>query len=276
MIHPATRLRELETRARRRFGQNFLVAPDSAERIVTLARVRAGDRVLEIGPGLGTLTEALRDAGAQLVCVELDRDLAAGLRELWPDLTLVEGDAMRVPLAQHLPGGGWKAVANLPYNVGTPILMRLLGMPGTFSSLTLMFQREVGDRLAAAPGDSEFGALSVQVQVRAEVSRLLTLPPGAFHPPPKIWSSVLGFRLFAEPDFGGVPAATFDRVVRLGFQHRRKTLANSLSAGLPRDVVATVCAEAGVDPQLRAQVLGVPEWRRLAAAVHRITASEPV
>lgn len=267
MMHPSIRLKELETRARRRFGQNFLVATDVADRIVGLARIKPGDRVLEIGPGLGTLTERLRDTGAELIAVELDRDLAAALRESAPDLNLVEADALRVRFEEICPGAGWKVVANLPYNVATPILMRLLDHPATFASLVLMFQREVGDRLVAEPGDSEAGALSIQVQARAEPRRLLSLPPGAFYPAPKVHSSVLGFRLFPSPDFGGVPAAAFDRVVRLGFRHRRKTLANSLGSALPRESVLRICAAAAVNPGARAQTLALSDWRRLAAAV---------
>lgn len=266
-MHPATRLKELEQRARRRFGQNFLVHPETSERIVELAGVKPGDRVLEIGPGLGVLTQALIAAGAQVTCIELDRDLAAGVRELFPFVKLVEGDALRVPLDEACPGEGWKVVANLPYNVGTPILMRLLGEPLRFPEMALMFQREVGDRLLAAADEDAVGALSVQVQARAEVRRLLTLPPGAFHPAPKIWSVVLGFRQIPEPDFGGVSAGVFDRVVRAGYAQRRKTLLNSLSTAFPKDVALAALTETGVDPRRRAETLTLPEWRTLAAAL---------
>lgn len=268
-MHPSVRLKELEQRARKRFGQNFLTQPEMAARIVQAAGVRPGDKVLEIGPGLGVLTEQLRNAGAELVCVELDRDLAAALREWWPDLRLVEGDALKVDLAEVCPGSGWKVVANLPYNVGTHILMRLLSQPERFSTLTLMFQREVGDRLQAGPDDDAVGALSIQVQARAEVSRLVSLPPGAFHPPPKVHSVVLGFRLLPSPDFGGVPPATFDRVVRLGYAQRRKTLYNALGAGIGKERAGAALAEAGIDPRRRAETLSLDDWRRLALAVTR-------
>lgn len=275
MIHPAARLRALEQRARRRFGQNFLVSVDSVDRIVRAAEVRPGDRVLEIGPGLGILTERLREAGAEVRCVEIDRDLAAALQELWPDLALVNADAMKVDFGTICEEPGWKVVANLPYNVATPLLLRLLARPDRFRTMTLMFQREVGDRILAEAGDSARGSLSVQVQARARVRPVLHLPPGAFHPPPKVHSVVLGFELLPEPDFGGVDGAAFDRVVRLGFQHRRKTLLNSLSSGLDRARAQAACDAAAVDAGRRAETLTLDEWRRLAVAVRAGGRPEP-
>lgn len=266
-MHPATRLRELEMRARRRFGQNFLVDGDAVDRIVRAAKVAPGDRVLEIGPGLGVLSRALLGAGAALTAVELDRDLAAALREDLPEVRLVQGDALRVAWDEAAPGEGWKVVANLPYNVASPLLMRLLGEPRRFFSMVLMFQREVGDRLEATPDDDAYGALSVQVQARARVSRVLELPPGAFHPAPKVWSVVLRFEPYPEPDFGGVPAGAFDRAVRAGFSLRRKTLANALSTAWPREVAVAALTAADVDPRRRAETVDLAGWRRLAAAL---------
>jgi 16S rRNA (adenine1518-N6/adenine1519-N6)-dimethyltransferase len=159
-------------------------------------------------------------------------------------------------------------VANLPYNVATPLLLRLLDHPATFSSMVLMFQREVGDRILAGPADPARGSLSVQVQARAHVRPVLQLPPGAFHPPPKVHSVVLGFALEPAPDFGGVPARVFDRVVRAGFQHRRKTLENSLGASFPRDAARRACEQVGVDPRRRAETLTLAEWRLLAGALY--------
>lgn len=270
-MHPATRLRELELRARRRFGQNFLVDPNAVDSIVRAARLQPGDRVLEIGPGLGVLSRALLDAGAALTAIELDRDLAAALEGDLPRARIVQADALKVDLDDVAPGEGWAVVANLPYNVATPLLMRLVGERARFARLVLMFQREVGARIEAGVDDDAFGALSVQVQARAAVERVLTLPPGAFHPAPKVWSVVLRFHPYAEPDFGAnaagpIPAKHFDRVVRAGFSQRRKTLRNALGTGWERSVVEAALAAADIDPVRRAETVDLPGWRRLAAA----------
>lgn len=274
MIHPASRLREIEQRARRRFGQNFLASPDAVDRIVAAASLAPGDRVLEIGPGLGVLTEKLRASGAEVRCVELDRDLAEALHQLWPDLRLLQADAMKVDFPAFCEGSGWKVVANLPYNVASPLVLRLLDHPGTFMAMTLMFQREVAERIRAGADDSARGSLSVQVQARAEVRPVLELPPGAFFPAPKVHSSVLGFRLRPVPVTGGVDPRRFDAVVRAGFQHRRKTLLNSLGGSWERSVVEAVCVAAGVDSRRRAETLTLEEWGRVAAALelHRSVA----
>ncbi len=254
-LHPATRLRELEGRAKRRFGQNFLVNDGLAETIVLRAGVRPGDRVLEIGPGLGVLTAALARAGARVHAIELDRDLAAALPEVVPDVVLVQGDALKVPLPEVD-----RVVANLPYNVATPLCMRLLplGVP-----MALMFQREVADRIEADPGSRTYGALSVQIQARARVERLVSLPPGAFHPAPKVHSAVVGFTPIAAPDFGGASAEEFDRVVRMGFSSRRKTITNSLGNHVGRERAITWCHAAGIDPGTRAEQVDLSGWRRL-------------
>jgi 16S rRNA (adenine1518-N6/adenine1519-N6)-dimethyltransferase len=256
-LHPAARLRELEARARRRFGQNFLVSDGIADAIVARAGVRPAERVLEIGPGLGVLTAALARAGAKVVAIELDRDLAAALPDVVPDAGLHVGDALRLPLPSVD-----RVVANLPYNVASPLLLRLLGLR---VPMALMFQREVADRIEAAEGSRTYGSLSVQVQVRARAERLVTLPPGAFHPPPKVHSAVVGFTPHAEPDFGGAPPDQFDRIVRLGFSARRKTLTNALGAQVGREAAAAWCARAAVDPGHRAEQIDLAGWRRLVA-----------
>ena len=273
-MHPALRLQALESRAKRRFGQNFLIDQGVVGRIVRVAGVRTGDHVLEIGPGLGILTDALVRAGALVTAIELDRDLAAGIRESMPAVNLVEGDALKFDLAALMPalpdGQGWKVAANLPYNVATPILMRLLDHG--FVSAALMFQREVANRLVATPADDAFGALSVQVQVRARAECAIELPPGAFHPAPKVHSTVVRFEPIAA-DFGvsaagmAVTAAHFDRVVRAGFAQRRKYVANSLESAFERPAVDAALAVAGIAPTLRAERIDLAGWRRLAGAL---------
>ena len=215
--HPKQILRELEQRARKRFGQHFLVQRDVVVRMVRGSGVQAGDSVVEIGPGLGILTRALLEAGADLTAVELDRDLAQHLRETMPRVRLVEADALGVNWPELCPGGGWRVVANLPYNVGTPLVMTLLQYPRTFTCLSVMLQREVADRLMALPGSKTYGALSVRAQARARIRPLVQVPPNAFHPPPKVRSSVIRLDLLPEPDFGPAGEATFERVVRGAF-----------------------------------------------------------
>lgn len=265
--HPRALLAELEQKARKRFGQHFLHDDGLVDRIVRAARVAPGDRVVEIGPGLGILSRALLRAQAQVTAVELDRDLAAFLRETLPELHLIEGDALRVDWGDVAPGSGWKVVANLPYNVGTHVLMDLLRQPHRFASVTVMLQQEVLDRLMATPGGKAWAALSAEAQVRAEPIYLLPVPPGAFHPPPKVRSGVVRFDLYEAPRTGGVDPAWFDHVVRAAFVHRRKTLLNSLAATFPRDRVAQALGVAGIDPGVRAETLGLPALTALARAL---------
>lgn len=253
--------------AKKRFGQNFLVSTDAIDRILRAADLQAGDRVLEIGPGPGALTASLRVSRTELVVIELDRDMAALLQERWPDLRLVQADAMKVDFSELCPGTGWKVVANLPYNVAVPILLRLLEHPQHFSKMVLMFQKEVADRILAGPDDDAVGSLSIQVQARAKVQRVITLGPSAFRPSPKVDSTVLRFELLPEPDFGGVDGEKFDYIVRLAYSKRRKTLLNSLSSGMSREEAAALLVKAGIDPGLRAEVLGLPEFRRLAGSL---------
>ncbi|MEQ1505765.1 MAG: 16S rRNA (adenine(1518)-N(6)/adenine(1519)-N(6))-dimethyltransferase RsmA [Myxococcota bacterium] len=264
-LHPRVILAALEQRARRRFGQHFLVDRGVVDRIVRGARVASGDRVVEIGPGLGILTRALVEAGAALTAVEIDRDLADHLRTTFPSVTLVEGDAAKVDWGQVCPGTGWKVVANLPYNVGTTLTMQLIRRPSTFASVTVMLQREVVHRLCAEPGSRTYGALSVEAQARARVTYLMPVPPDRFHPPPKVDSAVIRLEPYPEPDLGGVPAARFDQVVRAAFSQRRKTAHNALGAVFGRDRVRDVLAELGVEPMARAEQLDLDTYRRLAA-----------
>lgn len=258
VLHPAQRLREIEGRARRRFGQNFLVSEAITASIVALAGVKRGERVLEIGPGLGVLTVALLRAGAEVEAIELDRDLAAALPEVAPGVRLHVGDAMRLEIPKVD-----RIVANLPYNVATPLMLRLLNHA---VPMALMFQREVADRIEADPGSRTYGSLSVQIAARASVTRLLTLPPEAFHPAPKVHSAVVGFYPHQTPDFGGVTGQEFDKVVRLGFSARRKTLLNAFTPALGREAAAALLANAQVSPGDRAERIDVAGWRRLAAA----------
>lgn len=265
--HPREVLHQLEQSAKRRFGQHFLADEFLVDGIVRGAGVSPGDRVLEVGPGLGILTRALLRAGADLTAVELDRDLAAYLREALPAVRLIEGDAARLDWAEVCPGQGWKIVANLPYNVGTGLVVDWLRGPRRFASLTVMLQWEVVQRLLAPPGSKTYGAVSVLAAAYAEGRLLRKVPPGAFHPPPKVESAVVHFDLQAEPRLEGVPAAHFETVVRAGFAQRRKTLVNSLASRWPREVTVQALSDVGLRADVRAEALSLRSFLALASAL---------
>ncbi len=258
-------LRQLEMKARKRFGQHFLTRAETVDRIVRGARIESGESVVEIGPGLGILTRALLRVGAVVTAVELDRDLAQHIRETLPEVTLLEGDATRIDWANTVEKGS-KVVANLPYNVGTGVLMQML-RSGVFRSITVMLQKEVVDRLMAVPGGKSYGALSVEVAVRGQPVYVMTVEPGAFHPPPKVRSAVIRFDVFETPEVGDVETAFFDRVVKAAFSQRRKTLPNSMGALFPKDDVRRAMEALGIDPRARGESLTVSQFRGLAAAL---------
>ncbi|HMV65531.1 MAG TPA: 16S rRNA (adenine(1518)-N(6)/adenine(1519)-N(6))-dimethyltransferase RsmA [Myxococcota bacterium] len=264
---PRAILQELERGARKRFGQHFLARPDVVRRIVRMAGVQPGDRVVEVGPGLGVLTRALVEAGAQVVAVEVDGDLVEHLRTAVPEVELHHADATRVDWGQVAPGSGWKLVANLPYNVGTGIVMDAVREPGRFRSLTVMLQAEVVARMVAAAGTDPYGALSVQLQARARATAWFDVPPSAFVPPPKVVSTVVRIDVLERPDAGPAGADALDRVVRSAFARRRKMLRNSLAADFGRERVEAALAVAGVEGTRRAEEIDLRGFQRIAAAL---------
>jgi 16S rRNA (adenine1518-N6/adenine1519-N6)-dimethyltransferase len=260
-------------RARKRFGQHFLEPPWVAKLIAALSPA-PDDVFLEIGPGRGALTRPLAPRVGRLVAVEIDRDLAAALpSELPSHVRIVPGDVLDVDLEELLRGERRpvRVVGNLPYNVSSPILFKLLHAADEgrrLSDATLMLQKEVADRLVARPGTADYGSLAIQVALLADVDRLLTLPPGAFRPPPKVTSAVVRLRFRPRLVDVGDPAV-FERIVRGVFLQRRKTLLNAL--GPVADSLGRSARElierAGVDPGLRPQALTVADMGRLSRAV---------
>ncbi len=252
-------------RPSRALGQNFVADPNTVRRIVRLSAVGEGSPVVEIGAGLGSLTLALAEAGARVVAVEVDRGLASVLREVVAAtaVEVVEADALTLDWGELLgPGGDWSVVANLPYNVATPLVVRVLEEAPQVASLLVMVQREVGERLAAVPGDPAYGAVSVKVAYWASASVVGRVPATVFVPRPKVASALVRLDRRAEP---AVPPAEvpYDRlfeVVRAGFGQRRKMLRRSL-AGV---VDPAAFAAAGVAPEARAEDLGIEAWGRLA------------
>ncbi|MFO1069867.1 MAG: 16S rRNA (adenine(1518)-N(6)/adenine(1519)-N(6))-dimethyltransferase RsmA [Geminicoccaceae bacterium] len=256
-------------RADKRLGQHFLFDPSILGRIAAAAGPLQDRTVLEVGPGPGGLTRALLAAGpALLVAIDADARSIEALRPLEAEaagrLQLVHGDALAFDPGGVAPAGGLIAVANLPYNVGTEILLRWLHRLERFDRFVLMFQREVALRLAAAPGSADYGRLAVLAQTLCRVERLFDLPPGAFVPPPKVWSSVV--RLVPRPDRPDAAAtALLEAVTRAAFGQRRKMLRASLATLVP-DPLALLAA-AGIDPQRRPETLTLVEFAALASAL---------
>ncbi|MGH2704601.1 MAG: 16S rRNA (adenine(1518)-N(6)/adenine(1519)-N(6))-dimethyltransferase RsmA [Actinomycetota bacterium] len=249
-------------------GQHFLVDPNTTRRIIRLAGVGRDDQVLEVGPGLGTLTLALAEHARRVVAVELDRGMLAPLRDVLaetPNVDIVQGDALALDLASLLGAGSWRMVSNLPYNVATPLIARLLEEVPQVTDLVVTIQREVGERLVAGPGSRTYGAVSVLVALHAEGEILARIPPTVFWPPPAVESVLV--RLRRRPPPVEMAPARIMPVVRAAFGQRRKTVRNALAAGLGRtpDEVEAAVRAAGVDPSARAEDLGLEEFARLAS-----------
>jgi 16S rRNA (adenine1518-N6/adenine1519-N6)-dimethyltransferase len=224
--------------------------------------------VLEVGPGPGGLTRALlRSAAADVVAVELDRRAIAALAELeaaFPGrLRVIEGDALALDPAELLPDGPRRIIANLPYNIATPLLVRWLRGAAALDGMVLMFQQEVAERICAAPDTEAYGRLSVLAQWRGRCAMLLRLPPGAFSPPPRVWSAVIGVTPHAE-DPGPALFAAMERLTAAAFGQRRKMLRGSLKA---LGGAEALLAAAGIDGARRAETLSVAEFDRMARAL---------
>ena len=250
----------------RALGQNFVADPNTVRRIARLAEVGEGDQVVEIGPGLGSLTVALAETGARVTAVELDRHLLPPLRSLVEPLgvRVVQGDAMRLDWDELLgssgaPGRPWALVANLPYNVATPLVLDLLAGVPAIERMLVMVQREVAERLAAGPGDKAYGIPSVKVAFRADAEVVGRVPATVFVPAPRVDSALVRVRRLPEPRVDADPARLF-RLVEAGFGQRRKMVRRSL-AGL---VDAAGFARAEVRPEARAEELDLDDWARLA------------
>lgn len=257
---------------RRRFGQHFL-SSDWARKVVDAIAPASGDVFIEIGPGTGALTRPLAARARQVVAVEIDRDLAAALSGRLPgNVSVVTGDFLRIDLESMVrelaPASGLRVAGNLPYNISSPILFRLLELhqrTALLSDATLMLQREVVDRLTARPGTHDYGVLTIMLRLHAETESLLSLPPGAFRPAPKV-SSALARVHFVPPRVRVQHPELFERLVKTIFSQRRKTLGNALKPLRPEPGAAgDLLREAGIDPRRRPETLDLPELAALAA-----------
>jgi 16S rRNA (adenine1518-N6/adenine1519-N6)-dimethyltransferase len=256
----------------RALGQNFVVDANTVRRIARLSGVGPGTPVVEIGAGLGALTVALVETGARVTAVEVDRGLVPILRtQVEPHgVRVVEADALVLDWAELLGSPGstpdappWAMVANLPYNVAVPVVLRALDEAPALQSMLVMVQREVGERLAAGPDDKAYGAVSVKVAYHATARVVGRVPASVFVPRPAVESALVRIerrpQVAVDPDV--VPAARLFEVVRAGFGHRRKMLRQSLAGVVGPDAFAV----SGINPEARAENLGVEEWGKLAA-----------
>jgi len=250
-----------EARPRKSLGQHFLHDRGVIDKILTAIDPRTGERFVEIGPGRGALTGPLLEHGIHLDAIERDRELAARLPERFESdrLSVHCEDALRFDF-RRLGDGPLRLVGNLPYNISTPLLFRILARSELFQDIHVMLQREVVQRMAASPGGREYGRLTVSLAARCRVERLFDIRPGAFTPPPRVDSSFV--RLV--PEAGRLAAiedpATFDRIVSAAFGQRRKQLGNSLREWFTGAQLLSL----GIDPQRRAETLSLAEFRRLA------------
>jgi 16S rRNA (adenine1518-N6/adenine1519-N6)-dimethyltransferase len=266
-------------RARKRFGQHWLQDAAVLDRIVAAAAIAPGERVLEVGPGRGALTERLLATPlASLLAVELDRDLVEGLRRRFGGdgrFHLVEGDALEVPLAVEDVPAPTKVVANIPYNITGPLLERLVGrldrpVAVPYRRLVLLVQQEVGERIRAKAGSSSFSALSVRLQLLARCSSVCPVQPRCFQPPPKVMSEVIALEpLLPEQRLAPELAAQVERLLRRCFAARRKMLRNSLAGLVPAGDLEALCAAAGLQLSQRPQEVEAAAWVALAAGLNR-------
>jgi 16S rRNA (adenine1518-N6/adenine1519-N6)-dimethyltransferase len=264
-------------RPRKRWGQNFLIDRNTLDNVLRAAAVEPEDQILEIGPGLGTLTRELAERCRRVVAVEIDPLLIPILQgETLAGLSNVEvvpGDALEIDLASILERESatslWKAVANIPYYITTPLIERLLSQKERLERIVLMVQREVADRLLAAPGSEEYGALSVFVQYHTIPELTARVSRAAFLPPPGVDSAIIRLRVRREPPVPTRDEALFFRIVRAAFQQRRKTLLNALTTvpGLSRESAAAALERAGIASSRRGETLGLPDFARLTGAV---------
>jgi 16S rRNA (adenine1518-N6/adenine1519-N6)-dimethyltransferase len=274
-------LQELKKRGivpKQALGQHFLIDKGIAEKIVRLADLGAEDCVVEIGPGMGVLTFLMLPLVKQVIAVELDQGMADYLRERGEgkaSLTIMRQDALGFDFAKAAREAGRriKVVANLPYNISTPVIFRILENREAFAHLTLMLQREVAQRITASPGSKAYGPLSIFTQLYTSPKIMMQVPPQTFHPRPKVESAVVGFEILEHPRIAIEDEGFFKKVVKAAFAQRRKTLLNALRGALlplPKKEIEEALVASGIDPRRRAETLDLTEFQRLAEALQRV------
>src|SRR5438874_11824688 len=265
--------------SKRRFGQNFLVDRGIVDRLIDAVRPQADETIIEIGPGRGALTSRLVEKAGRVIAIEFDRDLVPRLRAQFAgaaNLELIEADALDADFCEITqPAQTARVVANLPYNVATAILQRLIEQRRCLTEMTLMLQREVADRITAEAGSSERGFLSVLVEAYCEAEKLFDVAPQAFRPAPKVWSTIVSLRVLPQIAAAVKNEKLLWRVVSAGFAHPRKTILNNLREA-PADLqellkkrggASIVLCDAGIPPLRRAETFTIEEWALLVNAM---------
>ncbi|MFY9279776.1 MAG: 16S rRNA (adenine(1518)-N(6)/adenine(1519)-N(6))-dimethyltransferase RsmA [Caldicoprobacterales bacterium] len=261
-------------------GQNFLIDGNIVKKIMEGAEITKEDRVLEIGPGIGTLTQELVSTAAKVVAVEIDKSLLPVLEETLgqpPNLRIVHGNILKIDIRglinEFFEGKEFKVVANLPYYITTPIIMRFLEEDLPFTALTVMIQKEVAQRMAAKPGQKEYGSLSVAIQYYTKPRIVCKVPSSVFMPKPKVDSIVIALDRLEEPPVDVFDRDLFFKVVRAAFAKRRKTILNNLTSGeleeWSREDILRVLESVGIDPQRRGETLSIQEFALIANSLHQ-------
>lgn len=281
----ATPSRTKETIAKHGFhlskslGQNFLIDQNIISRIIDGAEVNSATNVLEIGPGIGSLTQELCERAKKVVAVEIDKALIPILKETLdgkPNIEVINADILKVDIneiiREHFSGGDVKVIGNLPYYITTPIIMKCLEEKIPVKAIVIMIQKEVADRMKAKPGGKDYGALSVAVQYYCDVENVVNVPPSVFIPQPKVESSVIRLRVLEKPRVKVLSEAIFFGAVKDSFGKRRKTLLNALSSGtlkLSKELVREVLSTCGIDEKRRGETLSLEEFACLSNEISR-------
>ena len=262
----------------KRLGQNFLIDANIVQGIVDAANVQENDRVLEIGPGIGTLTQALAETGAEVTCVELDKrlpEVLAHTLDAYDNVRVIQGDILKVNIPEMMGDKPFKVVANLPYYITTPIIMALLEKQLPITDIVVMVQKEVAERMAAQPGGKTYGALSVAVQYYTVPEIALYVPPRSFMPPPEVDSVVVNCKVRQIPAVELIDEKMFFRVVKAAFGQRRKTLNNALkSMGVDKNIIADVLDKAGIEATRRGETLTMEEFGAIANILAQMAKQE--
>lgn len=256
--------------AKHKLGQNFLIRPDVVAAIAEAAELGKGVPVMEIGAGIGTLTQALAETGADVTAFELDKSLERVLShtlEHYKNVHIIYEDVLKADLKTILGDRDWRCAANLPYYITTPILLSLIQSDLPISLFVFMMQKEVADRILAAPGSKDYGALTLAVNFDCTSERVLDIPPAAFIPRPQVTSTVLKLRRRKEPAVAVKDRKLFFRLVKMGFGQRRKVFTNAMKAGgIPADLIPVILAKADIDGKRRGETFSMEEYGRLADA----------